>query len=413
MNARQLNRREFLRTTVAGGGTLVLASTLPVQVAHARAGYFLSDPFLEDLSTQKNIEAGLGGFWVASVFLKSFAHNLNPSNMDLAVLKYLRNAGGEYKTFSEAMKLWKLIPDQIRAAGPEAVQDFLKNKEWSHRVPKSMGGATTAENGIWEFTELNRRRGNRVMTTEEYKNALRVMRSDAIKVALKVTLRGMVRGAVAGIVLAATLSSLEYRLLFARGEISRGELTHRIVSSSIMAGFSSFIVAGLLIGLAMLFPPLILAVAPALLPLQIASFVYLGMRFAVLGKSWYDFLVQQECLSDFCRVLKRIDKILSETLDEVRDDFWGFLEKLTDWVEERPLYVAIEGLFPRGRDVEQAPRIEKTALYFGHLLKEYGYSNRLDTVVVDIRDSLEMMVSYEFEDDVRFTRGVYSRASRA
>ena len=148
MNARQLNRREFLRTTVAGGGAMVLASSLPVQVAHARAGYFLSVTFLEDISTQKNIEAGLGGFWVASVFLKSFAHNLNPPNMDLAVLKYLCNAGSEYKTFSEVMKLWKLIPDQIRAADPEAVQDFLKNKEWSHSAPKSMGGATTAENGI-------------------------------------------------------------------------------------------------------------------------------------------------------------------------------------------------------------------------------------------------------------------------
>ena len=232
-----------------------------------------------------------------------------------------------------------------------------------------------------------------MMTTEEYQNVLRVMRSDAIKLALKVTLRGMVRGAVAGIVLAATLSSLEYGLLFARGEISRDELAHRIVSSRIMAGVSSFIVAGLLIGLAMLFPPLIFAVAPALLPLQIASFVFLRMHFGVLGKSWYDFLVQQECLSDSCRVLKRIDKNLSETLDEARDDFWGLLEKLTDWVEERPLYVAIEGLFPGGRDVEQAPRIEKIALYFGHLLKEYEYSNRLETVVVDIQNSMEMMVS--------------------
>ena len=365
MNPKHLDRREFLRTSVKGGAALVLASTLPVQVAQAKDNFCSSVLCLEDLSIRKMVEFGLGGMWVAGRYISAFARNLNPANMDPALLKYLRYAGGEYKTFSEAIRLWRQIPAQVRTAGPDAVTKFLLDKEWSHIVPKSKGGATTAANGIWERIELNRGRGDAVMTPGEYNSALQIMRSEAVKIALKVTLKGMVKGAVVGIIMAATLSCLESGLLYARGEITRDELTHRIVDSSILAGATSFIVAGLMIGLAMLFPPLILAVAPAMLPLQIVSFLFLGYRFTALGKSWYDYLIQQDFGGNFCRVLKSADRILSETLDEVRDGFWGYLEKLIDWVEERPLYKSMRSLFPGGRDDEQAPRIEGVHPNFG------------------------------------------------
>ena len=83
--------------------------------------------------------SGAGALWVAGLFLNSFSHNLNFSNLPAILKVKYQLAGNEYKSLSQAQAVWKSIPVQIRAGGPEALGKFHQGKEWSHIIPKSWG----------------------------------------------------------------------------------------------------------------------------------------------------------------------------------------------------------------------------------------------------------------------------------
>ena len=103
------------------------------------------------------------GFGVASETLTGFAENLDWSTIDPTRYLYAGTRGVS-RSLEEARLVWKSIPEELRALGPEELTKRLDGFDWSHIVPHSKGGGNEAANGIFEFAGLNRSRGAEQMT---------------------------------------------------------------------------------------------------------------------------------------------------------------------------------------------------------------------------------------------------------
>ena len=135
--------------------------------------------------------------------------------------------------------IWETIPEQIRMGGESEIKRFLKNKDWSHTIPKSKGGSSTADNGIFELMELNRERGDIEMTPDEIDAAKKVIKSDAIRSVLRQTTSAMVKGALAAVIMGGLLLCLECGLQYAEGKITWNQMVDKIVRASALAGLSA------------------------------------------------------------------------------------------------------------------------------------------------------------------------------
>ena len=131
-------------------------------------------------------------------------------------------AGAEYKSLPAARGLWESVPAPVRAAGPEAVWKFHKGKDWSHIVPRSVGGPATADNGIWWSSIKNKRLGPNAMSAADLADARAVLRSEGIRSTIRLTLNGMVKGALIGVVAGALAGQSGVR----PGEYAEGKHQH-------------------------------------------------------------------------------------------------------------------------------------------------------------------------------------------
>ena len=124
--------------------------------------------------------------------------------------------------------MFRTVPEVFRAAGPASVSRFLRNKDWSHIVPRSSGGADTAANGRWEVRALNRARGARIMMANEIAAAERVAASAAYRERLRQLARRAGRGAAIGAVIVAATMIARLAIEYRAGRISEDELLARV-----------------------------------------------------------------------------------------------------------------------------------------------------------------------------------------
>ena len=203
------------------------------------------------------LTSSAGALWVAGQFLYAFRRNLDFSNLPAILKVKYQWAGNEQKTLSQAQAVWKSIPAQVRAGGPESLWKFHQGKEWSHIIPRSWGGSSTADNAIWWASEKNRSLGPIPMSLAGIADAKAVMRSDAVRAAVAQTASGMVKGALVAGVVGSTLACLECGLDYAEGKISGREMAQIVVRSGVTEGGGAFVTTGIIVGISLLFPFLI------------------------------------------------------------------------------------------------------------------------------------------------------------
>ena len=226
---------------------------------------------------------------VAHDALSSFIANLNWANADPA--KYLyAGTRGISRGMSEAHRVWQSIPTPLRAAGPDAVAKHLDGLDWSHIVPFDAGGSGDASNGIFERAGLNRARGARTMTAAEIRAAQHVLREKAFAAALSATASRMFAGAVAAAAFGCVLAALEHGLEWQRGRINRDEMLRRIARATETSAGSGAAVSGLMVAVALAFPPFIPLAAHLALPLAVMGFCVTGHKAVRLGVGWYEVL---------------------------------------------------------------------------------------------------------------------------
>ena len=234
-------------------------------------------------------------FWDAHGHLSRFSLNLDWANVDPT--KYLyAGTRGTSRGLVEAQRVWETIPEQIRAAGPEATAKYLEGKDWSHIQAYSEGGSHSASNGLFENASLTRARGSDRMTPTELEAAQRVLTSNAFHATLLEAAKCAMEGALTAAAIAGVMAVLEYGLQYQRREITEDELYRAIGKSIMAAGISGAAVSGLLAAMAMAFPATVPVISSLLIPLMVIGFSVLGLRLVRLGKGWYEVYLSEQPL---------------------------------------------------------------------------------------------------------------------
>ena len=336
MDVQMPTRRQFLIATTRVGATLTLAASLcpparPVQAYSVSLLPVLQEnDVLNDSRVLQWIASGAGSLWVAGRVVNSFAHNLNYDSLPDNLKNYFRCAGSECRGMTKGKGIWETIPEQIRMGGKSEIDRFLKRKDWSHIIPKSEGGSSDPDNGIFEHTEENRRRGGREMTPDEIDAARKVIKSDMIRSVLRQTTSAMVKGALAGVIMGGLLLCLECGLQYAEDKITWEQMVRKIVRASALAGLSAFIITGLIVGLGILFPPLIPIMALVLFVLQIVSLVFLAYHAVKIAEGWWEVLKKYDLKNEFVGVLETLEDFVREMIDDTDD---SILNVVWEWVE--------------------------------------------------------------------------------
>ena len=383
------SRRQFLKHACLTGMALSLESALPAR--------FIDDPCTEfnllrvpvNSRLEEMVRNGMAPLWVAGQTLTSFAHHLRFIRLPPHLISYLRIAGGDWKSLLQAKGLWETIPPQIRAGGPEETLRFLSGKDWSHRVPRSQGGPTTADNGIFELKLLNRSRGARMMTDKEIVAARRVIKSEVIGSVARQTLGAMVKGAIIGVIVGALFACLECGLQYAERKITWEEMVTKIIRRSLFAGALSFVITGLLVGLGLLFPGLIPLLIIPMYIVQIVGLVFLAKHAVSLGKRYWALLEKHGLVLEACQVLKETENIVRETIDELEQ---SVAEKILEWFRRIATWFTRDRVDPDHQVAQLV--LEKDRVWEGLASQTDLVSNYAFEIVSPLRDR-----GYAFDRD--------------
>ena len=418
-----LSRRQFLRSTTRIGVTLTLATALcsPARPVQADESSFISIlggvDVLRMPDVQEFLTAGLGALWVAGRFLNTFAANLDFNTLPGTLKLKYQFAGAEFKGLPAAEAIWKTIPAPIRAGGPEALWKFHKGKDWSHFIPRSWGGPTTAENGIWWSSEKNKSLGANPMSPEDLRDAKIALRNAGVRATIVQTVSGMLKGAMIGVVAGGLLACLECGLQYAEGKITWHQMVSKIVESTIIAGAGALIAAGLIVGISLVFPFLIPIFLPVIFALQMASLVFLGQQLVPLAKGWWDVLNGQELLDASYSVLEDVGNNLRSVFKDAEENV---LNVVWDWVATMADRVGIDRAWESAVEIVQQLGIDRAWVWFAaqtqavtgkaadlaSTLKTWEYQSEVDVKVNAIRESIASVVTSEFQDAISTTEGL-------
>lgn len=294
----KLNRRRFLQLSVASlaAGGLHVALDRPALAdesdpASEAPELIVFDGLTEathDPEVQQFIRTGALPLWVAGMFVNVWRTNLDFMSLPRDLVDYYRRAGVASRDLAGAQAIWETIPRQIRMGGPEALRRFHSSRDWSHFIPRSLGGGDGASEGIFEDRLTNIKRGPNPMTPEEIAAARRALQWQGLRDAPRLTARVTVSGALVGTVTAGVFAVMEHGLSYQEGKVNRAELFD-LVWKELSAGVAVGIgITGIIAGLVMIFPALTAVISPFVLPLAFVSFAFVGYQFYAAAKSWKD-----------------------------------------------------------------------------------------------------------------------------
>ena len=240
----------------------------------------------ETAEVQERIRTGIFPFGVAGLFADTWVNNLDFRFLPSDLVDYYRRAGNEYRDLAGAEAVSQTIPHPIRMAGTDVLRDFHEERDWSHIVPRSLGGSDSASNGIFETASLNRARGAVTMTGEEHAQAQLGNVIEAVESARNLTVDVILTAALGVTVVEGALSIMEEGLRYYDGEISKAELRARVLKRLGKRVAYSVVIAGLVAGLAIAFPLFAKTLSALAIPLLTASLLMLGIRLYGLSAEW-------------------------------------------------------------------------------------------------------------------------------
>lgn len=177
------------------------------------------------------------------------------------------------------------------------------------------------------------------MRPDEIDAARRMIRSDMIRSVIRQTTSAMVKGALAGVIMGGLLLCLECGLQYAEGKVTWEQMVRKIVRASALAGLSAFIITGLIVGLGILFPPLIPIMALVLFVLQIVSLVFLAYHAVKIAQGWWEVLKDYDLKNEFVGVLESLEDFVREMIDDTDD---SILNVVWEWIEGLAQRVGID-----------------------------------------------------------------------
>ena len=336
------DRRSFLQLSgaslAAGGIHFVLKR--PAQAQSEEPEQFTTESLSEQL--QQYARTGALPLWVAGMFINTWRENINLNSLPEDLIEYYKRAGSASRDLAGAQEIWDTIPLRIRMAGPAALLEFHRDRDWSHFIPRSVGGSDSANSGIFENSIINRARGAVPMSAEEIALATKALESVDLRYAVTLAARSVVAGGLAATVVEGVYAVMEHGLQYYDGDISRAELYVQVWERLSTGGLTAAAIVGIVTGLTILFPALLSVIGALALPLAVVNFVFIGIHFYPLAKEW----VRRVGLAPILDVWNRAKEIPAEAWEESAGIFEDYIRGPTqtarEWVEEN-----LRGLFDR------------------------------------------------------------------
>ena len=198
----------------------------------------------ESAAVQQYMRTGALQFWVAGIVLNQWVRQLDYEallkdllsasvvgsftggwlqNLDFSLLpkdlvQYYQRAGTAYRNLEGTETIWGMIPAPIRMSGQDALREFHAGRDWSHIVPRSLGGGDSANEGIFELASLNRARGDATMTPAELDLARQALSMEALRHAVEQAARVAVVSGLVAAVVEGMFAIMEEGLLYFDGE---------------------------------------------------------------------------------------------------------------------------------------------------------------------------------------------------
>ena len=272
--------------------------------------------------------------WVAGMFINTWRENINFGSLPEELKQYYRRAGGAARDTAGAQAIWNTIPLHVRLSGPAALRQFHGDRDWSHYIPRSMGGSDSVNNGIFENAIINRARGAATMSTEEISLATKALESVDLRYAVTLAARSVVAGGLAVTVVEGVFAVMEHGLQYYDGEISRAELYTQVWERLAASGLAAVAIVGIVTGLAILFPAFLPVLGALALPLAVVNFILIGHRFYTLATEW----VKRVGLAPVLDAWNKAKEITADAWAASAEAFEEYIagpsQTARDWVEE-------------------------------------------------------------------------------
>lgn len=247
----------------------------------------LMNQWVRQLDYEKLLKDALLSASVTGRFAAGWLQNLDFSKLPNDLVQYYQRAGATYRSLEGARAIWETIPLPIRMNGQEALREFHASRDWSHIVPRSLGGGDSASEGLFEMASLNRARGDATMTPAELDLAREALNTEALRQAVEQAARVAVISSLVAAVVEGVFAVMEEGLLYFEGKISRSAFYSRVLKRLGVSVARAVVISGLIVGLVTLCPFLIPVLDVLALPLAIVSFTLLGVNFYHLSKAWW------------------------------------------------------------------------------------------------------------------------------
>lgn len=367
-------RRDFLALAGRSGLALGLVPLLDQKSVEQRnsassrivipgASNLLASDLMQDI-----VAAGLGPLIVAGLTLHEFSQAFSKfdfDNLPSGLKKYYRQAGGANRDNAAARALWRKVPGAVRINGVAALDEFHRPRVWSHIISRANGGSDLARNGIWWDAKKNLQLGPRNMTLLSLLDAKAALTMAGLKATVPLVVKPLLTGSMASVVTVLVFVIAELALRFYLGEISGWELATSVMISALMAGAASFIVSGLIMGIALAFPVLLPFFQIVMVPLAVAGLVFMPIQINALVNGWWRALDQKGHLDHFIAGLHLFEEIvrdLSASRLTVRNEnelglrlriseLWSNLASRVDLGQLVPRVDIIEFISELGQDV--------------------------------------------------------------
>ena len=176
--------------------------------------------------------------------------------------------------------------------------------------------------------------GSRNMTLLNLLDAKAALTMAGLKATVPLVVKPLLTGSMASVVTALVFVIAELALRFYLGEISGWELAMSVMISALMAGAASFIVTGLIMGIALAFPVLLPFFQIVMVPLAVAGLVFIPIQISSLVNGWWTALDQKGHLDHFIaglHLFKAIVQDVSESRLIVRNgNTWGLRSRISE-----------------------------------------------------------------------------------
>ena len=124
------------------------------------------------------------------------------------------------------------------------------------------------------------------MTAAEIAQARYALNATAVRNAVTLAAKATVTGALVAVAIEGTFAVMEYGLLYQEGKIGQPEFLLQVGQHLLQSGGVSVAIAGLVVGLTLVFPPLLPILSSMTLPLAFVVFALVGHRFYELSAKW-------------------------------------------------------------------------------------------------------------------------------